>query len=69
MPQEKTTSEIALRRLTESERETYQRDGVLHIQGAFDADWLDLLARGIKRDMENPSLRYEERTIGKSQAR
>ncbi len=34
--------------------ETYRRDGVVHVPGAFDAEWLELLGRGIERNLAAP---------------
>ena len=56
-------------RLTQRDRETYRRDGVVHLKGAFSAEWLDLLGRGIDRNMAAPSPRFEARTMEGSDAR
>ncbi|MGI9413970.1 MAG: phytanoyl-CoA dioxygenase family protein [Hyphomicrobiales bacterium] len=49
--------------------ETFHRDGVVHLEGAFDAEWLDLLGRAIDKNMAAPSPRFEARTMDGSEAR
>lgn len=44
------------------EVETFRRDGVVLLREAFDPAWLDLLGRGIDRNMADPSPRFEART-------
>ena len=55
--------------LTSSERQRFARDGVLHLEQAFDEQWLALLAQGMERNMANPSPRYEERIAAGGKAR
>ncbi len=50
-------------------RERFRRDGVVHLPRAFDACWLEMLDRGIERDLADPSPRFEARTAGLSTAR
>jgi ectoine hydroxylase-related dioxygenase (phytanoyl-CoA dioxygenase family) len=33
---------------------TYKRDGAVRIEGVFDATWLDLLAKGVERNVADP---------------
>ncbi len=49
--------------------ESFKRDGVVHLPQVFETHWLDLLARGIERDMANPTSRFEARTTPDSEAR
>ena len=35
--------------ITAADRDTYQRDGVVMIKGAFDSDWVDLVRSGYER--------------------
>ena len=55
--------------VTPTEIETFRRDGVVALRGVFDPEWLDLLDRGITRNMAEPSPRFEARTSEASQAR
>lgn len=41
--------------------DTFRRDGVVHIEHAFEPGWLELLDQGIEADLGNPSPRFEER--------
>lgn len=50
-------------------RERYLQDGVVHVPGAFDTDWLELLGRGIDRDLASPGPNFEARTRDGSDAR
>jgi len=59
----------APRRLSQQDREIFRRDGVVNLKGAFGAEWLDLLGRGIDRNMATPSPRFEARTMDGSTAR
>ena len=52
-----------------SEIERYRRDGVVHLRDAFDVEWLELLRRGIGKNLKNPSPRFEARTTAASAAR
>lgn len=40
--------------VSESDIETYQRDGVLQIKGALSPSWVELIANGIERNIRNP---------------
>ena len=55
--------------MAEIDLESYRRDGVVHLKKRFQEAWLDLLSRGIQRDMADPGSRYEERTAGANTAR
>lgn len=55
--------------LSKSQIEDFQNDGVVHLPGTFDRQWLELLARGIERDLANPGPRYEERKSAGSDAK
>ena len=48
--------------------ETFREDGVVFLPGLFDSGWLELLARGIERDMANPGPRFEKRTADDNEA-
>ncbi len=41
--------------LSETEIETYRRDGVVALRGIFKQSWLDRLRSGIERDLADPS--------------
>ena len=45
------------RAITAAEIATYQNDGVVLLPEMFDADWINLLARGLALNCENPSRR------------
>ena len=47
-------------RLTEQEKATYQRDGVVKVSGAFDPKWVDFLRKATTDNMNNPSEMAEE---------
>ena len=40
--------------VSEREIETYERDGVVCLRGAFAPEWLDLVAEGIEKDIAAP---------------
>ena len=42
------------RLLDDSDIEAFARDGAICVRQAFDADWLDLVARGIERNIAEP---------------
>lgn len=44
-------------KISRSQIDAFDRDGVVCIRGAFDSDWVELLRRGIERNIENPSER------------
>ena len=46
-----------LRTITREEVETYQRDGVLLLQNMFDKDWIELLNKGLDKNIEAPTRR------------
>ncbi len=46
---------LPLRPVAEAERAAYERDGVVHLPGLFDADWVTRLNAAIDRDMARPS--------------
>ncbi len=48
---------------------TFKKEGVVLLEKAFHHQWLDLLAKGIQRDIADPSPRFEARTIGDNKAR
>ncbi len=56
-------------RLSPKEIETFRRDGVVAARGVFEPEWLDLLGRGIARNLAEPSPRFEARTSDESPAR
>ena len=43
-----------LRAITEDELETYARDGVVHLKGLFDPEWIAHLCEQADRDMRTP---------------
>jgi ectoine hydroxylase-related dioxygenase (phytanoyl-CoA dioxygenase family) len=45
--------------LTHEDVEAYQRDGVICLREVFDTRWLDIVAKGIRRNLEDPALRYK----------
>lgn len=40
--------------LTEEQIETLERDGVLHVKGVFDAEWVDYLRKATGHQVDNP---------------
>lgn len=48
--------------------ERYRQDGVVHLQDVFDPAWLDLLRKGIARNLADPSPHFEARTTADSEA-
>ncbi len=42
------------RAVTQAEIETYARDGVVHLKGMFDAEWVEHLRAQAERDMSTP---------------
>ena len=46
-----------LRTITREEVETYQCDGVLLLQNMFDKDWIELLNKGLDKNIEAPTRR------------
>ena len=61
----RNTSDFAV---SAQQLESFRRDGVVHLPGVFDGHWLELLARGIERDLANPGPRFEARTTADSDA-
>ena len=49
-----------LRAVTQAERDTYERDGVVCLRGIFPQGWLDFLAGAIEEAMANPGPHAEE---------
>ncbi|MFK8019974.1 MAG: phytanoyl-CoA dioxygenase family protein [Pseudomonadales bacterium] len=49
--------------------DAYQRDGVVHLQQVFEPNWLQLLSAGLKKNLNRPSARFEERTVVGSTSR
>lgn len=47
-------------RLTNDQKETYQRDGVVKISGAFDPKWVDFLRKATDDNMTSPGVMAEE---------
>ncbi len=45
------------RPITQDEIETYHRDGVVMLPGIFDTDWIELLARGLETNRNEPTSR------------
>lgn len=39
----------------------FREDGVVHLPGAFDAHWIEMLRAGISKNLSNPSPRFESR--------
>ncbi len=48
-------------RVSKKEIDSFRQDGVVCLRQAFDLQWLDLLGRGIERDLADPSPRLEIR--------
>lgn len=46
--------------ITDGQRAVYQQDGVIFLPAVFDLEWIELLAAGIKRNLEDPTLRYKD---------
>src|SRR5690349_19367945 len=46
---------LPLRPVTPDQRAAYDRDGVVHLTGLFDGDWVARLRDAIDRDMAQPS--------------
>lgn len=55
--------------VSEEEIRTYLKNGVVHLRNVFNADWLETLRRGIAKNMDQPSPRFEARTSDKTPAR
>lgn len=45
------------RPITDDEIETYDRDGVVLLEGLFDGDWVETLTQGLARNRANPTYR------------
>lgn len=45
------------REISSEEIDTYHRDGVVLLKTMFDAEWIDILSRGLTRNCENPTHR------------
>ena len=56
-------------RLSASDIAAFKRDGVVQLRQVFAPQWLDLLGRGIDRNMNQPSPRFEARTTEGASAR
>ena len=56
-------------RVSPTDIDTYRREGVVHLPQMFESRWLGLLRRGIERNLQNPSPRYEARTPNGCSAR
>ena len=54
---------------TKKNIEDYRHDGVVHLKGAFAAQWIESLRTGIATNMAFPSPRFEARTGAHSSAR
>jgi len=46
----------------ESDLDTYRKDGVVALRGAFDAEWIKLLGKGIDADLDQPSPNFVRHT-------
>ncbi|NKB57697.1 MAG: phytanoyl-CoA dioxygenase [Alphaproteobacteria bacterium] len=55
------TQELA-RAITEDEIRTYEEDGIVHLKGLFDADWVERLRGLVDEDMANPGKLCQELT-------
>ncbi|MBL4721640.1 MAG: hypothetical protein JKY20_10975 [Alphaproteobacteria bacterium] len=44
----------ATRKVTEAEVATYETDGVVHLKGAFDASWVEMLRERVEHVMASP---------------
>jgi hypothetical protein len=51
--------------LKENEIKQFQRDGAIFLKNKFDLKWINILQKGIERDIENPSPRFKSHTIEK----
>lgn len=49
-----------LREITDEDRRTYERDGVVCLRGMFDRDWVERVAAAIDRTMDSPGRRARE---------
>jgi ectoine hydroxylase-related dioxygenase (phytanoyl-CoA dioxygenase family) len=49
-----------LRPILPSEREAYDRDGVVRLKGIFPSDWFEFLANAIENAMKSPGIHAEE---------
>ncbi len=54
--------DIAADVVSASRIDDFRRDGAVCLRGAFDPSWLDTLARGIERDLAEPSPRLARHT-------
>jgi hypothetical protein len=41
--------------ITKDQIEVFQRDGAICLQGVFEEQWLEMIARGIEHNLANPS--------------
>ena len=44
--------------IAESDIETFERDGVVCLRGAFDAEWMARIERGIESELATPGPRF-----------
>ena len=51
------------------DKQNYKNHGVVHLRSVFDDDWLSLLRRGIAKNMQSPSPRFESRKAAGSNGR
>jgi ectoine hydroxylase-related dioxygenase (phytanoyl-CoA dioxygenase family) len=49
-----------LAKIRSNDVDAFERDGVVCLRGLFDQEWLDLLARGIARDIETPGRFFKD---------
>ena len=48
--------------ITEDDLAAYARDGVVALRRVFDGDWIDLLARGVARNLAEPGTYFRRYT-------
>jgi ectoine hydroxylase-related dioxygenase (phytanoyl-CoA dioxygenase family) len=54
---------LAAAAIDEDQVETFQRDGIVCLRGVF-RDWLEVLERGVERNIESPSTLATEHLVG-----
>ena len=49
--------------ISKAEIEKFNQDGAIFLKNIFDTKWIEILKRGIEKDIKNPSPRFKSHTL------
>lgn len=64
MPCAPSLSLSAVGKVSGAAAAAFRRDGAVVLRGVFSADWLDVMSRGVERNMRHPSQYASENSVG-----